>query len=125
MEAGRVVEEGPVLEILSDPKSAVTRRFVGTIIDDEPAPETLAALRERHPGRFVKLAFRGTEARQPEVFAELLGHDVRFELVYGGIEEVQGATFGNLTLALDGPPDAVDAAVFAVSAIVPTKEIAR
>jgi D-methionine transport system ATP-binding protein len=63
--------------------------------------------------------------RQSDVFAELLRHDVRFELVYGGIEEVQGDTFGNLTLALEGAESAVDEAVRAVSAIVPTKEILR
>jgi D-methionine transport system ATP-binding protein len=124
MEAGRVVEEGPVLQVLSDPQQPVTRRFVSTIVDDEPGPEALAALRARHAGRFVTLAFRGDDVRQSDVFAVLLEHDVRFELVFGGIEEVQGETFGNLTLALDGEPAAVDAAVDVVRALVPTKELA-
>ena len=125
MEAGRVVEEGPTLEVLSAPQQPVTHRFVGTIIDDEPAPEVLDALRARHPGRFVKLAFRGTDTRQADVFAELLRREVRFELVYGGIEEVQGDTFGNLTLALDGDPAAVDDAVAALADLVPTQELVR
>ncbi|MCP3421789.1 methionine ABC transporter ATP-binding protein [Nocardioides pinisoli] len=125
MEAGRIVEEGPVVQVLSDPQQPVTRRFVSTIVDDEPDAEALAALHARHAGRFVKLAFRGDEVRQSDVFAVLLEHGVRFELVFGGIEEVQGETFGNLTLALDGDPAAVDAAVDAVRALVPTKELAR
>lgn len=124
MEAGRIVEEGPVVRVLSDPQQPVTRRFVSTIVDDEPDAEALAALRARHAGRFVTLAFRD-DVRQSDVFAVLLEHGVRFELVFGGIEEVQGATFGNLTLALDGDPAAVDAAVDAVRALVPTKELAR
>lgn len=124
MEAGRIVEEGPVVRVLSDPQQPVTRRFVSTIVDDEPDAEALAALRARHAGRFVTLAFRD-DVRQSDVFAMLLEHGVRFELVFGGIEEVQGATFGNLTLALDGDPSAVDAAVDAVRALVPTKELAR
>lgn len=125
MEAGRIVEEGPVVQVLSDPQQPVTRRFVSTIVDDEPNAEALAALHARHAGRFVKLAFRGDEVRQSDVFAVLLEHGVRFELVFGGIEEVQGETFGNLTLALDGDPAAVDAAVDAVRALIPTKELAR
>ena len=125
MEAGRIVEEGPVLRVLSDPQQPVTRRFVSTIVDDEPDADALAALHARHAGRFVKLAFRGDDVRQSDVFAVLLQHGVRFELVFGGIEEVQGDTFGNLTLALDGDPAAVDAAVEAVRALVPTKELAR
>ncbi|HSF37182.1 MAG TPA: methionine ABC transporter ATP-binding protein [Nocardioides sp.] len=124
MEAGRIVEEGPVVQVLSDPREPVTRRFVSTIVDGEPDAEALAALHARHAGRFVTLAFRD-DVRQSDVFAALLEHGVRFELVYGGIEEVQGATFGNLTLALDGDPAAVDAAVGAVRALVPTKELAR
>ncbi|MGF9755839.1 ATP-binding cassette domain-containing protein [Microvirga sp. 0TCS3.31] len=125
MEAGRIVEEGPVVRVLSDPQQPVTRRFVATIVDDDPDVEALAALRARHTGRFVKLAFRGDDVRQSDVFAVLLEHGVRFELVFGGIEEVQGETFGNLTLALDGDPEAVDAAVDAVRALVPAKELPR
>jgi D-methionine transport system ATP-binding protein len=125
MEAGRIVEEGPVVRVLSDPQQPVTRRFVATIVDDEPDVEALAALHARHTGRFVKLAFRGDDVRQSDVFAVLLEHGVRFELVFGGIEEVQGETFGNLTLALDGDPAAVDAAVAAVRALVPAKELPR
>jgi D-methionine transport system ATP-binding protein len=125
MEAGRIVEEGPVVRVLSDPQQPVTRRFVATIVDDEPDVEALAALHARHSGRFVKLAFRGDDVRQSDVFAVLLEHGVRFELVFGGIEEVQGETFGNLTLALDGDPAAVDAAVAAVRALVPAKELPR
>jgi D-methionine transport system ATP-binding protein len=125
MEAGRIVEEGPVVRVLSDPQQPVTRRFVATIVDDEPDVEALAALHARHAGRFVKLAFRGDDVRQSDVFAVLLEHGVRFELVFGGIEEVQGETFGNLTLALDGDPAAVDAAVDAVRALVPAKELPR
>jgi D-methionine transport system ATP-binding protein len=125
MEAGRIVEEGPVVQVLSDPQQPVTRRFVSTIVDDEPDAEALAALHARHAGRFVKLAFRGDDVRQSDVFAVLLEHGVRFELVFGGIEEVQGETFGNLTLALDGDPAAVDAALAGVRALVPAKELAR
>jgi D-methionine transport system ATP-binding protein len=125
MEAGRIVEEGPVLRVLSDPQQPVTRRFVSTIVDDEPDAEALASLRTRHGGRLVKLSFRGDEVRQSDVFRVLLEHDVRFELAFGGLEEVQGETFGNLTLALDGDPAAVEAALDAVRAHVPVKELAR
>jgi D-methionine transport system ATP-binding protein len=125
MEAGRIVEEGPVLRVLSDPQQPVTRRFVATIVDDEPGTEALAALRARHSGRFVTLAFRGDEVRQSDVFSVLLEHRVRFELVFGGIEEVQGETFGNLTLALDGDPTDVDAALDVVRKLVPVKELSR
>ncbi len=124
MEDGRVVEEGPVLDVFSDPRHAVTRRFVGTVIDDLPSPEVAAALRAHHPGRLVRLAFRSTSIRQSEVFATFLRHDVGFELVYGGIEEIQGNSFGNLTLALTGGDPAIDAALAAIGPTVAWTEVA-
>ncbi|MFE7228879.1 methionine ABC transporter ATP-binding protein, partial [Nocardioides sp. NPDC057577] len=123
MENGRIVESGAVYDIFSAPQQPVTRRFVGTVVDDEPAPVALAALRSRHPGRFVKLELRGGGPRQADLFAVLLERGVAFELVFGGIEEIQGATFGNLTLALDGPASSVDEAVRELSALVPAKEL--
>ena len=124
MERGRIVESGAVLDVFARPQQPVTRRFVGTVVDDTPAPGVLAALRERHPGRFVTLAFHDPAVRQSDVFGLLAQRGVCFELVYGGIEEIQGVTFGNLTLALDGASDAVDGALAEIRSLVPVEELA-
>ena len=123
MEAGRIIESGPVVDVFARPKQEVTRRFVGTVVDDAPSPTTLAALRERHEGRFVTLAFHDPGVRQADVYAAFARHQVAFELIYGGIEEIQGVTFGNLTLALQGDPAAVEAALGDVRRIVPVTEL--
>ncbi|WZH53671.1 MAG: methionine ABC transporter ATP-binding protein [Nocardioides alkalitolerans] len=124
MEAGRVIEQGPVYDLFSDPQHPATRRFVSTLVDDRPDDRALAVLRERHAGRFVTLAVRDASVRQSDLFAELIARDVRFELVYGGIEEIQGRTFGNLTLALSGDDAAIDAALDAIRAHVEISEVA-
>ncbi|HWJ09196.1 MAG TPA: methionine ABC transporter ATP-binding protein [Nocardioides sp.] len=125
MERGRVVETGPVLDVFADPQHPVTRRFVGTVVDDLPPAAVVAALREHHPGdRLVRLAFRDPAVRQSDAFAALLRHDVSFELVFGGIEEVQGSSFGNLTLALSGEDAAIDAALAEIGTTVPWTEVA-
>ncbi|KRB80145.1 methionine ABC transporter ATP-binding protein [Nocardioides sp. Root190] len=123
MEKGRIVETGPVLDVFADPEHAVTRRFVGTVIDDLPDATVTAALREHHPGRLVRLAFRTTSIRQSEAFAAFLRRDVGFELVYGGIEEIQGSSFGNLTLALTGEDAAIDAALAEIEPTVAWTEV--
>ena len=110
MEHGRVVERGRVEDVFARPREAVTRRFVGTIVDDVPTPARFAALRERHAGRIVSLRVdAGTP--QADLFATLAAHGVRFEIVHGGINQVGSATFGHLTLALDGDTAAVGGAV--------------
>ena len=124
MERGRVVEEGTVFDVFSAPQQPVTKRFVGTVVDDEPDPSTLASLRASHPGRIVKLAFHDPAVRQADVYAAFARHGVGFALVYGGIEAIQGTTFGNLTLAVDGDARAVDAAIAEVGGLVGLKELA-
>lgn len=124
MESGKVVEQGPVVEVFTQPRHDVTRRFVRTVVEDVPEPDVVAALRERHPGRFVRLAFRDTAGRPSEAFATFLRHDVGFELVHGGIEEIQGTSFGNLTVALTGDAAAIDAALAELAPAVPWTEVA-
>ena len=61
--------------------------------------------------------------RQAEVFAELIARNVAFELVHGGMEDIGGRTFGNLTLSLRGADTDVDAALRAIDARLETREL--
>jgi D-methionine transport system ATP-binding protein len=124
MEQGRIVEQGPVFEIFSAPREQATRRFVSTLVDAVPDAVALEGLRRTHAGRLLTLSFRDESVRQSAVFAEIIGRGVEFELVFGGIEDVRGRSFGHLTLELRGDPGAVDEAVRAVGALVETTEVA-
>jgi D-methionine transport system ATP-binding protein len=124
MEKGRVIEQGPVFDVFSRPQHPATRRFVGTLVDDVPSARALEVLRGRHSGRFVTLAFHDESVRQSQVFSELISRGVGFELVYGGIEDIQGQTFGNLTLALTGEDASVEEALTAVRELVDVREVA-
>jgi len=89
-----------------------------------PEGDELALLKQQHPGRLVTLEFRDGTASQSDVFLELGRHGVPFELVYGGINDIQGRSFGLLTLELSGDAATVDAAVRAVGALVTVREAA-
>lgn len=124
MEEGRIVEQGQVFDIFAAPQQPATRRFVSTLVDDVPDEAALASLRRRHPGRLLTVSFRDDSVSQSAVFAEIIGRGVEFELVFGGVEDVRGRTFGHLTLELRGDDAAVAEAVQAVSALVETTEVA-
>jgi D-methionine transport system ATP-binding protein len=124
MEQGRIVEQGPVFDIFSQPQEPATRRFVSTLVDAVPDAVALEGLRRSHAGRLLTLSFRDESVSQSAVFAEIIRRGVEFELVFGGIEDVRGRAFGHLTLELRGDAVAVDEAVFAVSAMVETTEVA-
>ena len=122
MEHGRIIEQGPVFDILSAPQQPATARFVASIIEDVPQGDDLATLRTRHPGRLLTLDVREGAAAQADVFAALGAHGVRFEVVHGGINDIGGRVFGHLTLAVDGETESVDRAIAAASAVATLTE---
>ncbi|GAB3616073.1 methionine ABC transporter ATP-binding protein [Okibacterium endophyticum] len=109
MNEGKIIERGDVFDVFSNPTHPASQRFVSTVVKGVPSQAELATLRERHAGRIVTFSFSDADASQASVFVELAEANVAFELVYGGINDVQGRTFGHLTLALTGDRQAVDA----------------
>ncbi|MBC7443792.1 MAG: methionine ABC transporter ATP-binding protein [Ramlibacter sp.] len=117
MDHGRVIERGDVFDVFSNPQQPASARFVSTVVKGLPSPAELAVLRGRHTGRLVTLAFRDSSVDQARVFGEFAAAGVAFEVVYGGINEIQGRSFGHLTLALTPAPGAAaetDAVIDAV-----------
>lgn len=124
MDGGRVVENGDVFEVFSNPRNPSSHRFVSTVVKGIPSPAELAVLRERHEGRIVTISFRDGDASQAAVFVELAAAGLEFELVFGGINDIQGRAFGHLTLAIRGADAAVDAALRKIAARVDVTEVA-
>ena len=124
LESGHVAEIGTVFETFSNPRSEVGRRFVSTVIHDQPRGEDLARIRAAHPGRIVTATIHDG-SRLGVVLADAGAHDVRFEIVYGGIGTLQARSFGSLTLALTGPEDAVDRVVTELRDVTEIEEVAR
>ena len=123
MDSGRVVERGTVFDVFSNPQTPAAQKFVSTVVRAVPEADELAVLRDRHPGRIVTLSFSDGSASQSEVFLEFARNGVSFELIYGGINDIQGRTFGYLTLSLTGDPAAVSAAIASVSSTITVTEV--
>ena len=130
MDQGRVIERGDVFDVFSNPQQAASARFVSTVVKGLPSSSELAVLRRRHPGRLVTLAFRDSSVDQARVFGEFAAAGVTFEVVYGGINEIQGRSFGHLTLALAAPRTtdaagdaAIDAALDRVRTLTTVTEV--
>lgn len=124
LDAGRVIETGTVFEVFSDPQTATARRFVGTVLRNQPGEEDVARLRGKHAGRIVSARIHD-DGRLGAVLSDAVGrHGVRFEIVYGGISALQGRSFGSLTLELLGEPEAVDALIADLRAVTEVEEVA-
>ncbi|WP_192796199.1 MULTISPECIES: methionine ABC transporter ATP-binding protein [Corynebacterium] len=106
MENGRVVEQGSVFEVFSDPQTAVARRFVATTLRNEPDNVESDDLRGK-PGRLFTVKLTETSG-----FFTAAGHareaDVRVDIVHGGVTTLQGNSFGKVTVRLNGDNAAID-----------------
>ncbi|QYF72187.1 methionine ABC transporter ATP-binding protein [Cryobacterium sp. PAMC25264] len=123
MDQGRIIERGDVFDVFSNPQQAASARFVSTVVKGVPSAAELAVLRARHTGRIVTLAFRTDAVDQTRVFGELSRDGVGFQVVYGGINEIQGRPFGHLTLALTGDDATIDSALDRVRALTTVTEV--
>ncbi|PPL18841.1 MULTISPECIES: methionine ABC transporter ATP-binding protein [Microterricola] len=124
MDQGRIVESGDVFEVFSNPQNGSSQTFVGTVVKGVPSPAERAVLRERHEGRIVTLSFRDGDASQASVFLKLAQAGVEFELIYGGINDIQGKAFGHLTLALRASDAVIDGVLADIAQATSVTEVA-
>ncbi|WP_425998400.1 methionine ABC transporter ATP-binding protein [Caulobacter sp. DWR1-3-2b1] len=102
LEAGRVVETGPVEDVFLHPASATARRFVREA-DGEPAAGAVLA------GRVVRLTFKGEATYKPVLGEVARATGVDYSILGGRIHRLRETPYGQLTLVLTGGD--VDAAI--------------
>ncbi|PQZ56857.1 MULTISPECIES: methionine ABC transporter ATP-binding protein [unclassified Microbacterium] len=123
MDRGRVIEQGDVFEVFSNPQHAASQRFVGTVVKGVPSPSERAVLRERHDGRLVTFSFRDGGPSQAQVFLQLADAGLEFELVFGGINDIRGRAFGHLTLAIRGEDGVIERTLASIAQHVEVSDI--
>ncbi|MFI0849056.1 methionine ABC transporter ATP-binding protein [Mesorhizobium sp. IMUNJ 23232] len=100
LDAGRIVEQGPVWSVFANPASDITKRLLGAIRPQLPA-EIAARLSPAGSGEaIVRIDVAGDAARAPllsDLVAALPGS---FRLVHGGVDHIQGEPVGTLFVAL-------------------------
>jgi D-methionine transport system ATP-binding protein len=123
MQDGRVVESGSVYDVFSAPQDPTTRRFVSSVLHHVPGAEALDRIRRVHSGRLVQIHVENRESNDPFLSRIARRHDVDFNVVYGGVSELQSRLFGTLTVELLGDDADVDAAVRDIHAATGVTEL--
>ncbi len=100
MDAGRIVEQGPVAEVFLHPKHATTKRFVQ---EDEQVDEGEQRDDFAHvPGRIVRLTFQGDATYAPLLGTIARETGVDYSILAGRIDRIKDVPYGQLTLAITG-----------------------
>jgi D-methionine transport system ATP-binding protein len=96
LEAGRVVEEGPVEDVFLHPASDTARRFV------REAEGDVSGAGAGVDGRVVRLTFRGEATYKPVLGEVARATGVDYSILGGRIHRLRETPYGQLTLALTG-----------------------
>nr|WP_237199585.1 methionine ABC transporter ATP-binding protein [Rothia nasimurium] len=123
MENGHVVETGNVYDVFSNPQTEVARRFVGTTVKSLPVGDEAADLKARHKGYLINIEITEGNNGIGKVLSYLGSRNVSFNIVQGGLETLQGKSYGNLTLELLGDVTSLDAVVAELKTVTRVQEV--
>ncbi|MFC5711204.1 methionine ABC transporter ATP-binding protein [Thalassorhabdus alkalitolerans] len=103
MEGGKVVEEGPVLDVFRNPKQEMTKEFVKQITEPEETMEAISELlKGTEGGPILKLTFVGDDAEQPLMTEIIQKFQVSVNILQGKISQTREGSYGTLFVRLDG-----------------------
>lgn len=106
IESSKVVEQGPLLSMFSNPRTDTAKNFFGSIGLTQ-LPEGLRD-RIRHlnslplEGKIVRIHFFGGITAQPVISTLVKKFDVDANILYGNIDHIQDAPYGALVVELRG-----------------------
>jgi len=123
MEEGRVIEQGEVYDIFSNPGSKTTKNFISSDLNDRLSPRLLEQLKKYHSGNIYRLIFTGEESKKPIISQIVKKYNLGFNIIYGSIHELQKQFFGNLVIEFIGPDPVVEKAVKELKEIVEVREV--
>jgi D-methionine transport system ATP-binding protein len=109
MEAGKIVEEGSVLEVFRSPREPITKEFVKQITEPEETEETIKHLNQNDPSsKIVKLSFVGESAEKPVINRLMKEFSVEVNILQGKISQTLNGAYGNLFIQLNGEPAEIE-----------------
>lgn len=112
IEGGKIIEQGRVVDVFTNPKEQTTREFVGSVISHD-LPDEVKAHMDIHDAwdegtkPVVRLAFMGGSTKEPVIAGVIRRFGIEVTILFGGVDFIQEASFGHLIIALDGEKEQV------------------
>ena len=103
MESGRIVEQGDVLTVFSNPQHPVTERFVKQVASEDDSLETVEHRIKKFPeGKIVLLKYLKEKAEQPFITNVIRNYQVDINIIQGKVVQTQEGGYGSLYVQLTG-----------------------
>ena len=99
LEDGVIVESGSVFDIFSNPKTAISKKFLKDMISEYPVD----VFQDRKPNeKILKVTFTGDSAEKPFISQIVKKYNVDANIIGGKIETIQDTKFGSLIIKITG-----------------------
>jgi len=103
MEKGKIVEQGTVKDVFSNPKHQVTKSFIKQIIDDKREDDLSKQLANtKREGKVLQLYFRGTSSNDALISELLKRFSLRIHMLRGHMTMTNKGIVGTLILQVIG-----------------------
>ncbi|MDK2809590.1 MAG: D-methionine transport system ATP-binding protein [Petroclostridium sp.] len=109
MENGRIVEEGNVIDIFSNPKTLVARRFLKDMFAE--LPEGILLDDRNQEEEILRVSFVGDSATKPIISYMIKKFNIDANIIAGTIDRIQNAVVGNLLIKLVGDKESISSAI--------------
>ncbi|MBO1004970.1 methionine ABC transporter ATP-binding protein [Pseudogracilibacillus auburnensis] len=104
MEKGKIVEHGNVLDVFSNPKQPVTKKFVEQVVAEGDQDDSLEYLLTHIDpvGKVLRLQFTGTGTNQALISEVAKQFSVQVNMLQGKITQTKNGPLGTLTVQMIG-----------------------
>ena len=111
MEAGKVIETGPTLDIFSQPQHPTTKTFIQTVLQQQLPINILDNLEHQNHNSIYSLQFLGTSAQETVIQAVIKKFDISLNILFANMTEINGAVIGQMFIQLLGDPAIIQQAL--------------
>ncbi|SDG64180.1 D-methionine transport system ATP-binding protein [Planococcus glaciei] len=115
LEAGKVIEQGSVFEVFTNPKQPTTQRFVRSVMNDDLPESLLNQIQDPNRSHTIyRVQFTGPSVGQPLMSRVSREFNLDLNVLFGNITELQGSPYGNLIVEFSGKPAEIEQALKAI-----------
>lgn len=107
MENGKIVEQGDIVDIFTNPQSRIGKEFVSHSLGSESIEKNLSQFK----GTIYKLSFFGTVTHEPVLSFLATQYHVTVNILFGNIETLHDTVVGSLLVEFLGKDENIRAAI--------------
>lgn len=108
LEQGRVIEEGTVEEIFTNPQTTIAKEFVSHLIHEE---NDEIAYVQSEGKKIIKLSYLGEKVKRPLISELIKSFGIDINIISGSIDKLVATNVGHLILEFEGDLESQDRSI--------------